>query len=362
MGTYITKMKLIFYAVFVSVAIQSANANLLIPELKDAQAAFLKSNNLCDGVFEHVKPHFDPILHPQALIAIGDIYQSCSKDDPTKKFKRLVEVYGDAAMLDSISEPEFIRSYIKETSARAWGYHRLWKTLNYSKNIDGYNRNDFTKDIHILAIAAAYSEGDNFCWGELKLWLQARDGCEAIAFIASSFVYPISKDGLKSPLSQQPLRGLNLQESLFRTSTYRNENKIAKEFYEYLDQVNKRKQKLSGYFMCNKNIDSDLRRTAIFINSSLAAIRNKLPQSPYYNLCRFERWSATTDNVKLVSAIDGGVTVKFSDGRWGVAILLGHSSDLLLEAGKELGIDVKDIKKMDVFVKNLQTRISNQLK
>jgi hypothetical protein len=34
----------------------------------------------------------------------------------------------------------------------------------------------------------------------------------------------------------------------------------------------------------------------------------------------------------------------------------------LLEADKELGIDERDIKKMDVFVKNLPNRISSQLK
>lgn len=326
----------------------TAFANLLIPELEASQKSFKESKSLCIGVPNLVKP-LAAQGHPQALIALGDIYAACSKDNDTDKFKNLFELYGNAAILDSISSPS--RSYAnKKTIGRSWAYHRLWKTMHYGNDVKGYKPQNYVKEMHILAAAALYHGDKDLCWRAGGPWLESRGGCDAINQLANDYVYPTGQDGWRSPLKNKPLAGTMLQIHRANESNL-NKGEVEKVF-DFADKVTDTNQKLSGKVVCASNAN---------LTGGIIALRQNLVQSPFFSQCRYQEWSGFSKSLKATNFNDYGLIVQLPNGEKGL-LELQSLRDLAFDAANELGVDIRDIPKMDSFVDNLHTKIFQSAK
>jgi hypothetical protein len=326
----------------------SASANLLIPELKDAQEAFKNTKNPCVGVINHVQP-LAAQGHPQALIALGDLYQECSKESETEKFKKLFEIYGNAAIRDSLSSPQSFVGANKKTSGRSWGYHRLWRTMYYGNEVSGYRPENYVREIHILAAAALFHGGQDLCWRAGGPWLESRGGCDAITQLSNDYVYPQGENGWKSPFKNKPLKGVMLQIHLANELNSDDESKWV---FDFAEKALAKNEKFEGKVVCINKAN---------FSGGIQALRQNLFKSPYYGHCRNQEWSASGKTLKVVSFNDYGLIVQLSSGGWGL-ISLERLPRLAFDAANELGVDIRDIEKMDAFVNNLHTKVFKTVK
>lgn len=335
-------MKQISAAMSLSLALIApvATAQLLTQELRPAQEALKKSQDLCVGVVDHVRPLAEK-EHPEALIALGDIYKVCSKDSETDKFKMLFDIYGNAAIRDSISES----ASNKKTSARAWAYHRLWGLMYYGNEVKGYRPQDFVRDIHILAAAALYHGGQSLCWRAGGIWLEAKNGCDAIGQLANDYVYPAGEDGWKSPLKNVPMKGTMLQ--IHRANESNLDKEEVKWVFDFAEKALAKNEKLAGKVVCTNNAN---------FGGGIQALRQNLVQSPFYGHCRHQEWSAMGKTLKAASFTDNGLVVEFAKGGWGL-VELERLPRLALDASTDLGMDIRNIEKMDAYVNDLHTRV-----
>ena len=342
----VQKMKNIFITTISFVLtfyLSTTSANLLIPELKPAQEAFKNSKDVCNGVVNHVQP-LAAQGHPQALIAMGDIYKTCSKDSETDKFKNLFEYYGHAAIRDSLSSPKSGSN--NKTSGRSWAYHRLWGIMHYGNEVTGYDPLNYVREMHTLAAAALYHGGRDLCWRAGGLWLESKYGCDAITQLANDYVYPKGPDGWKSPLKNNPLKGTMLQIHLANESNLNQEE--VNWVFEFAKVAFAGSDKFSGKIICNNSTN---------FSGGIQALRQSLVNSPFYGHCRYNDWSAAGKTLTAKSFNDYGLVVQFSGSAgWGLIDLPGLQK-MALEAANELGVDIRDIATMDKFVDDLHTRI-----
>jgi hypothetical protein len=343
-----SRMKPICAAMTVSLALLMpvAHANLLINELRPAQEAFKKSQDLCNGVLEHVQPLAEK-EYPEAWIALGDIYKNCAKDGETQKFKTLFEVYSTAALLDSVSGS----SGNKKTGARAWAYHRLWSLMYRATEVSGYRAQDYVREIHILAAAALFNGGKALCWRAGGNWLESRNGgCEVINQLANDYVYAANEEGWKSPLTNAPLKGTLLQ--IHRANESNHDKKEVKRVFDLAEKALAKNEKMAGKLVCTNNAN---------FGGGIMALRQSLSESPFFGHCRHQDWSAMGKNLKVSGFNDYGLIVALPSGGWGL-VDLDRLERLASDAATELGMDVGNIKKMDAFVNDLRTRVLKDVK
>jgi hypothetical protein len=337
-------MKCLFSALALLIAMisQTASATFLIPELEPAQKVF-KEKDLCvAGVVDIVRPLAEK-GHPEAMIALGDIYNTCVKKEiETVKFKNLFEVYLNAATRDSISPA--VTS--KKTHARRWAYHRLWSLMYYGNEVEGFKPMDYAREIHILAAAALLHGGQDVCWRASGVWLESRNGCDAIGQLANDYVYPTGDDGWKSPLKNAPLKGAMLQ--IHRANESNLDKEEVKWAFDFATRALEKNEKLSGKVVCTNKAN---------FSGGIQALRQNLSNSPYYGHCRYQDWSGMGKTLDATSFTDYGLVVGFANGAgWGL-VDLERLPRLAFDAAIELGMDIRDIEKMDAFVNALYTKI-----
>lgn len=325
--------------------IPAAHATLLIDELKPAQEAFVQSQDICAGVGKLVEPLAEK-GHPEALIAIGDVYKACAKDSETEKFKVLFELYGNAAIRDSIS-PSVSN---KKTNARSWAYHRLWGIMYYGNEVQGYRPQDYVRDLHILAAAALYNGGQSICWRASGPWLESRDGCDAINQLANDYVYPTGEEGWKSPLKNAPMKGTMLQ--IHRANESNLNKEEVKWVFDFAEKALEKNEKLAGKVICVNDAN---------FSGGIIALRQNLSNSPFFGHCQYQDWSATGKNLKATSFTDYGLVVALPNGRWGL-VDLERLPKLAFDAATELGMDIRNIEKMDAYINDLHTRVFKTVK
>ena len=337
------KFSLVIFSMFLALYSTAPKATLITSELEPAQKAFKESNDLCSGIVNTVRPLADR-EDPEALIAFGDIYRACVKDDETKKFETLFFLYAKGATRDSISNS----ISDKKTHARRWGYQRLWDLMYYAQDIKNFNPLDYIREMHILAAAALFHGGQDMCWRAGGVWLESKYGCETIGQLANDYIYPVGEDGWKSPLPNKPLNGVMLQ--IHRANESNLDEEEVKWVFEFAKTALSQNVKINGKVVCLSKDN---------FSGGIIALRQNLSQSPFFGHCIYKDWNSVGNKVTAKSFNDYGLVVEFSDGSgWGL-IDLERLPRMAADAAKDLKADIS-IEEMDEFVRNLYKKIFNK--
>jgi len=323
-----------------------ANASLLIPELEAAHAHYENNKTLCVAGLDPLVSPYAEEGHPEALIALGDMYMSCVEAEQIYKFTNLLQLYGAAAISDSKSEGVSN----KLVHARRWGYHRLWYLLN--STLMPLDENKYVKDIHTLAAASLFHGGVDVCsfyFGEK--WLDSRSrGCELIAGLANDQIYPTDGQGWNSPFKLNPLRGALMQAHLaIRTNNQQEEVDWA---FEFFNEVIRQDATLAGSVMCQNSSN---------LNASIAALMARNIHSPLFSTCSNKQWNAKGSEVKRIWFTDYGFVVRIENNPSLGLVALPDLRNLVFDASKDLDVDISKISELDVYINNLYERIMNDL-
>lgn len=324
----------------------SAQASLLIPELEAAHEFYEKNETLCVAGLDPLVSPYAQEGHPEALIALGDMYMSCVEAEQITRFKTLLQLYGAAAISDSLSEGVSNKS----THARRWGYHRLWYLLN--STIMPLDETKYVKEIHTLAAASLFHGGVDVCsFYSGEKWLDSRSrGCELIATFANDQIYPTDGQGWVSPFKLNPLRGALMQAHLaIRLNQAKEEVDWA---FEFFNEVLKQNSVIAGSVMCQDHHN---------LNASISTLIARNTHSPFFGKCSNTRWNATGSDVNRMWFTDFGFVVALKDNPRLGLVALPELRNLVLDASRDLNIDITNIQELDLFVNNLYEKIMLEL-
>jgi len=337
-----------------------------IDELKDVQDTAQRENSLCKSVNQILSP-IALQGHPEALIALGDVYDACAKEVEPKKFMTLFEIYGRAA-----SEKTKTTGALKDwhSHGRLWAYARLSDLMISSENIPAYSSSTYAREIQGFAAAAAFlGEAGRFfgsdgalCWRARngKYWLQS-NGCNIISSIATDYAYPKSEGGHTSPFKTDPYVAMLWQYHAAK-ETFGNKEEV-KYFFEYANLAVKKSRPFSGNIMCIGKNDN--------VAGGIQALRQSLVSSPYFGTCQYKKWQFDAQQLDIVTYSDGGIHAevlekvgnKMQSKNPKIYAIIDPvgMKDLAIAAGKELKINITDDKEMTKLIDHTYDKLKANL-
>lgn len=349
------------------ICIMHANAFAqYIDELKVVQDTAQKENTLCKSVNQLLAPIASQ-GHPEALIALGDVYDGCVKEAEPKKFITMYEIYGRAA-----SEATKTTGGLKgwRSHGRMWAYARLSYMMISAEKVPGYSSSTYAKEIQALAASAAFlgEAGRSFgsdgalCWGGRNgaYWLKA-NGCDIISSIATDYAYPKSEGGHTSPFKTDPYTAMLWQYHVAK-ETYGSKEEL-EYFFIYANLAVKKNRTFSGNIMCSGKNDN--------VAGGVQALRQSLTASPYMGVCQFKKWQLDANQLDIVSYSDAGIHAEVLEKNGSkmqsknpklFAIIDPVSMrELAIAAGKELKINITDEKEMTKLIDDTYDKLKVNL-